>query len=53
MVSALFCPNRDYRFAIRSNLLIFYIKTYQLILDWEKIQVSMQSRSPSELIEIL
>jgi hypothetical protein len=53
MVSALFYPNRDYRFAIRSNLLIFYTETYQRILDWGKSQISKQSRSPSELIEIL
>jgi len=53
MVSALFLSESGLSVAIRSNPLIFYIETYQLILDWGKSQVSMQSRSPSELIEIL
>jgi hypothetical protein len=34
MVSALFLSESGLSVAIRSNLLIFYIETYQLKLDW-------------------
>jgi hypothetical protein len=35
MVSALFLSESGLSVAIRSNLLIFYIETYQLILDFD------------------